>query len=343
MIIIMKPRATEAQQNSVIAEVEKQGFVSHPIFGEHLTVVAVVGPHPGALREYFESLDGVDRVQLIESSYKLVSRAGRDRLQFHVGENIVLGGDELVVMAGPCAVENEEMILASARAAKQAGAKFLRGGAFKPRTSPYAFMGLGEEGLQLLAKAREETGLAVISEVTDPRLVELCAQYCDMLQIGARNMQNFVLLSEAGKAGRPVMLKRGMSATVEDLLNAAEYIAAQGEERILLCERGIRTYETSTRNTLDINAVPVLRKRTHLPICVDPSHACGDRGLVPPLACAAVAVGADALMVEIHPNPTTALSDGAQSLTFEGFAQLMQQLRRVPRYDYPTDCPATAE
>ncbi|MBI2301777.1 MAG: 3-deoxy-7-phosphoheptulonate synthase [Armatimonadetes bacterium] len=334
MIIILHADATNEQKVAVIAEVERQGYRPHPIFGEHLTVVAVVGKHPGALREYFESLDGVDRVVLIDQPYKLVARAERPHLRFTVGRDTVVGGDKLTVIAGPCSVESEEQMTACAEAAKASGAAMLRGGAFKPRTSPYAFMGLGEEGLRIMAAAREATGLPIISEVMDPRQVELCARYLDMLQVGARNMQNFSLLSEVGKAGVPVMLKRGMAATIEDLLNAAEYIAAQGEERILLCERGIRTYETATRNTLDINAVPVLHRQTHLPLCVDPSHAVGVRELVGPVACAAAAAGADALMIEIHPDPATAKSDGAQALTFDMFEKLMRRLDRIPRYDY---------
>lgn len=333
MIIIMKPDASNDQKMAVIAEVEKQGYRPHPIFGEHLTVVAVVGKHPGAMREYFESLEGVDRVVLIDAPYKLVARAERPRLQFHV-RDVVVGGNELVVIAGPCSVESEEQLFACAAAAREAGASLLRGGAFKPRTSPYSFLGLGEQGLQILAAAREEYGLPIVSEVMDPRHVELLARYVDMLQIGARNMQNFNLLSAVGEAGLPVLLKRGLAATIDDLLNAAEYIAAAGEERILLCERGIRTFETATRNTLDINAVPALRELTHLPVCIDPSHAVGYRDLVPPIACAAVAVGADALMIEIHPDPATAVSDGAQSLDLPLFRALMARLAAIPRYDY---------
>ncbi len=333
MIIIMEPGATPEQTAAVITEIENLGFTSHPIYGEHLTVVAVVGKHPGALREHFESLDGVSRVQLIDQSYKLVARAGREGSAFDVG-GVTVGGGELVVIAGPCSVESEEQLMACARAAKAGGARLLRGGAFKPRTSPYSFMGLGERALELLAQAREETGLPVVSEVMDPRRVELLAQYVDMLQIGARNMQNFVLLAEVGQTGLPVMLKRGLAASIDDFLNAAEYIASQGNDRVLMCERGIRTFETTTRNTLDINAVPVLKRLTHLPVAVDPSHAAGERDYVAPLSWAAAAVGADVIMVEIHPTPSTALSDGGQSLDFASFAKLMDGLRGVPRYSY---------
>ncbi len=333
MIVIMEQDASMEQTQAVIAEVTKLGFTPHPIYGDHLNVVAVVGKHPGALREVFESMPGVDHVQLIDQAYKLVARADRAPTQIKVG-SVVIGGDELVVMAGPCSVESEEQILASARAVKAAGGHMLRGGAFKPRSSPYSFMGLGKRGLELLAQAREETGLPIVSEVMDPRRVELVAEYVDMMQIGARNMQNFTLLSEVGQTNLPIMLKRGLSATIDELLNAAEYVAAEGNDRILLCERGIRTYETATRNTLDINAVPVLKKMTHLPIAVDPSHATGERDLVAPMACAAAAAGADALMIEIHPEPGRAMSDGGQSLTFAEFDKLMAVVRQVPRFRY---------
>ncbi len=329
----MESGASPEQTQSVIAEVERQGFTPHPIYGSHLTVVAVVGKHPGQLKEHFESFDGVARVTLIDQPYKLVAHAGRARSVIKVGPALI-GGPRIEVCAGPCAVENEAQILACADAAKAAGATMLRGGAFKPRTSPYSFMGLGEEGLQLLAAARERTGLAIVSEVMDTRQVELVAQYVDMLQIGARNMQNFNLLFEVGQTGKPVLLKRGLAATIDEFLNAAEYIASQGNDQIVLCERGIRTYETATRNTLDINAVPVLKRLTHLPVAVDPSHAVGDRDYVAPLAWAATAAGADALMIEIHPNPPTSVSDGAQSLDLAAFAKLMEGLASLPRYPY---------
>ncbi len=333
MIVILEPGASAEVTTAVIDEVKRLGFTPHPIYGDNLTVVAVVGKHPGALREHFESLDGVARVQLIDQSYKLVARASRPKTSFRVGE-VTIGGPELVVIAGPCAVESEAQIMACAGAVKAAGGHLLRGGAFKPRTSPYSYMGMGEDGLKLLAAAREQTGLPIVSEVMDPRMVALAADYVDMLQIGARNMQNFTLLSEVGRTGLPVMLKRGLSATIDDWLNAAEYIASEGNERILLCERGIRTYETATRNTLDISAVPVLRRMSHLPVLIDPSHAAGEREYIAPLAWAAAAVGADAVMVEIHPRPSTAVSDGAQSLDLVSFQRLMEGLRTVPRYDY---------
>jgi 3-deoxy-7-phosphoheptulonate synthase len=246
----------------------------------------------------------------------------------------VFGGPELVVIAGPCAVENEKQLMTTARAVKAAGAQVLRGGAYKPRTSPYSFQGLGKPALELLAQARAETGLPVITEVTDPRSVELVAEYADILQVGARNMQNYVLLQEVGRASRPVMLKRGLSGTLEELLMAAEYVAMGGDDRILLCERGMRTFERQTRNTLDLSAVPVLKYLSHLPVAVDPSHAAGEWRLVGPLAWAAAATGADAVMVEVHPNPEEALSDGPQALTLPRFAKLMQQLRQIPRYSY---------
>ncbi|MCC7494499.1 MAG: 3-deoxy-7-phosphoheptulonate synthase [Fimbriimonadaceae bacterium] len=333
MIVIMETGASPAQTQAVIAEVERCGFTPHPIIGAHLSVVAVVGKHPGQLKEHFESFDGVAKVQLIDQPYKLVAKAQREPSSFDCGGALV-GGPTITVAAGPCAVENEEQILACAEVVKRSGATMLRGGAFKPRSSPYSFQGMGVEGLQLLAEARRRTGLAIVSEVMDPRNVEVCAEYCDMLQIGARNMQNFALLFEVGKCDRPVFLKRGLAATIDEFLNAAEYIASQGNDKIVLCERGIRTFETATRNTLDINAVPVLKRLTHLPVAIDPSHAVGDRDLVPPITWAAVAAGADMLMLEIHPNPSKAVSDGAQSLDFPAFEKLMAGLDQVPRYAY---------
>ena len=339
MIIIMKANATAEQTQAVIAEVQTKKFVPNPIYGEHLTVVAVVGPHPGEHKEHFEGLPGVDRCVLIDQSYKLVARAGRASLGFTVGDDdpITIGGGALTVIAGPCSVESEEQVLTCARVAKAAGATMLRGGAYKPRTSPYSFQGMGIDGLKILAAARAETGLKVISEFTDASQFDDTLAYVDMIQIGARNMQNFALLAAAGETGKPVMLKRGLAATIEDLLNAAEYIASRGNERILLCERGIRTFETATRNTLDIAAVPVLRKLTHLPICLDPSHASGVREYIPPMAAACVAIGADALMLEIHPDPKVALSDGSQALTFPLFRGLMKLLLAQPRWTYGLD------
>ena len=244
---------------------------------------------------------------------------------------VTIGGPEVIVMAGPCAVENEEQILATARAVKESGAKVLRGGAYKPRTSPYSFQGMREEGLKLLTQARDETGLAVVTEVMDARHIDLVAQYADILQIGSRNMQNFTLLEEVGKCRMPILLKRGMSATIEEFLQAAEYVMKGGNHEVILCERGIRTFEPSTRNTLDLNAVPMLKRHTHLPVVVDPSHGTGHWWMVPWLACAAVAAGADGLLIEVHQNPQEALSDGSQSLSPDGFDSLMRKLRAVAR------------
>lgn len=334
MIIVMQPGATQAEIDRVIAEVNRLGFQSHPIYGAELTVIGVIGRRTAPIMEHLRTLPGVDRIMPVEQPYKLVSRPGRPRPStFRVG-SVLFGGPEVVVIAGPCSVESEEQLMTTARAVKAAGAHILRGGAYKPRTSPYSFQGLGKPALELLAQARAETGLPVITEVTDPRNVELVSEYADILQVGARNMQNYVLLQEVGRSRRPVMLKRGASGTLEELLMAAEYIAMGGDDRILLCERGLRTFEPQTRNTLDLSAVPVLKRLSHLPVAVDPSHAAGDWRLVPPLVWAAVAVGADAVMVEIHPNPEEALSDGPQALTLTRFAKLMQQIRQLPRYPY---------
>ncbi len=264
-------------------------------------------------------------------SYKLVARQTnviKNASEVAVTADCVIGGRSLVVIAGPCAVEGRAMLLETARAVKAAGASLLRGGAFKPRTSPYAFQGLGAQALEMLAEARAETGLPVATEVMDTRQVELVGQYSDLLQVGARNMQNFALLAEVGRSGKPVLLKRGLSATINDLLLAAEYVMAQGNPRVVLCERGIRTFETATRNTLDLSAVPVLKAETHLPVIVDPSHAAGRADIIGPLACAAVAVGADGLIIEVHPDPSTAKSDGPQSLTIPAFERVMETIRR---------------
>ena len=274
-----------------------------------------------------EISEGVDKVVAVTESYKLANK------KFHPEDSVVkvgntaIGPGTLTIMAGPCAIESKEQLLETAYAVKKAGANFLRGGAYKPRTSPYSFQGLEEEGLKYMKEAREATGLSVICEVTSAHAIEAAVKYVDMLQIGARNMQNFELLKEAGKSGIPILLKRGLSATIDEWLNAAEYIMSEGNSNVVLCERGIRTYETATRNTLDISAVPVIRSKSHLPIIVDPSHATGVRAYVAPLAKAAVAAGADGLMIEVHPNPACALSDGPQSLTFDAFEELTRELR----------------
>ena len=295
--------------------------------GDEVTIVGVVGDKSKLHGSNIEISEGVDKIVNVTESYKLVNKKFHpEDSRIPVG-NTFIGPGSVTVMAGPCAIENNRQLMETAVAVKKAGATFLRGGAYKPRTSPYSFQGLEEEGLEYMKEARDATGLNVICEVTSAHAIEAAVKYVDMLQIGARNMQNFELLKEAGKSGVPVLLKRGLSATIDEWLNAAEYIISEGNPNIVLCERGIRTYETSTRNTLDISAVPVIRAKSHLPVIVDPSHATGVRAYVEPLAKAAVAVGADGLMIEVHPCPSCALSDGPQSLTFDQFETLMNDLR----------------
>ncbi|HJC67564.1 MAG: 3-deoxy-7-phosphoheptulonate synthase [Lachnospiraceae bacterium] len=326
MIIIMKPNSSDDQVKRVTDLIESKGLTPHLSKGSQVTIVGVVGDKTKLLHSNVELLDGVDKIVPVTESYKLVNKKFHpDDSKIPVG-NTFIGPGTLTVMAGPCAVESREQLMETAFAVKKTGATFLRGGAYKPRTSPYSFQGLEEEGLKYMKEAREATGLNVICEVTSARAIEAAVRYVDMLQIGARNMQNFELLKEAGKSGLPVLLKRGLSATIDEWLNAAEYIISEGNPNIVLCERGIRTYETSTRNTLDISAVPVIRQKSHLPVIVDPSHATGVRAYVAPLAKAAVAAGADGLMIEVHPCPEKALSDGPQSLTFDAFDQLMKEL-----------------
>ena len=329
MIVIMKRGSTNAQIANVTARIEQLGCRVHISEGEEHTIIGVIGNGRPLDREQIERLDGVERTVPILRPFKLASR------DFHPQDTVVrvngisIGGQQLVVMAGPCAVESRDQLLETARVVKEAGAQILRGGAFKPRSSPYSFQGLGEKGLRLLAEAREETGLAVVTEVMEPQTVPLVTTYADILQIGARNMQNYALLHAVGEAQRPVLLKRGMMSTVEELLMAAEYILSHGNDRLILCERGIRTFEQYTRNTLDISAVPLLKQLSHLPVIVDPSHGTGKWELVEPLSRAAVAAGADGLIIEVHPHPEEALSDGAQSLKPARFAALMQSLRPV--------------
>ncbi len=327
MIIIMKPNASEEAVKKVTNLIETKGLQAHLSKGAEVTIVGVVGDKSMLHGSNIEISEGVDKIVNVTESYKLVNK------KFHPEDSVIsvgnttIGPGNITVMAGPCAIESREQLLETASAVKKAGATFLRGGAYKPRTSPYSFQGLEEEGLKYMKEAREMTGLNVICEVTSAHAIEAAVKYVDMLQIGARNMQNFELLKEAGKSKVPVLLKRGLSATIDEWLNAAEYIISEGNSNIVLCERGIRTYETSTRNTLDISAVPVIRAKSHLPIIVDPSHATGVRAYVEPLAKSAVAVGADGLMIEVHPCPACALSDGPQSLTFEQFHTLMEDLR----------------
>ena len=329
MIVVMKQSATRGQIANVTARIEQLGCRVHLSEGEERTIIGIIGNGRPLDREQLARLAGVERTVPILRPFKLSSR------DFHPQDTVVsinglaVGGKQLTVMAGPCAVESREQLLETAQIVKDAGAHMLRGGAYKPRTSPYSFQGLGEEGLRLLAAARQETGLPVVTEVIDPQQVPLVTTYADVLQIGARNMQNYALLHAVGEAQRPVLLKRGMMSTVEELLMAAEYILSHGNDRVILCERGIRTFEQYTRNTLDISAVPVLKQLCHLPVIVDPSHGSGKWELVEPLSRAAVAAGADGLMIEVHPHPDQALSDGAQSLKPARFAELMQNLQPI--------------
>ncbi len=328
MLIITRPSVSDSELAQVCERVEALGLTAHVIRGAQRTVVACVGDDNQLSEVPLLALPGIESVTPVLRPYKLASREaapGPGATLISAG-TAAFGGRDIAVIAGPCSVEGREMLLRSARSVRDAGAVMLRGGAFKPRTSPYAFQGVGAEGLQLLAEARAATGLPVVTEVMDTRQVELVARHADMLQVGARNMQNFALLAEVGRSARPVLLKRGLSATITELLMAAEYVMAAGNPDVVLCERGIRTFEPSTRNTLDIAAIPVLKAETHLPIIVDPSHAGGQRRLVLPLACAAVAAGADGLMIEVHPQPDAARSDGEQSLDFAEFAALMRQL-----------------
>lgn len=329
MIVVMRRGATPEQVAAVRQRLEALGFGVHVSEGVERTVLGVIGDRTREAGMGLELLPGVERVVPILKPYKLASRDFRPEPTVVEVAGVRFGAGDPVIIAGPCSVEGPEQILAAARAVRAAGAHMLRGGAFKPRTSPYSFQGLGEQGLALLAEARAETGLPVVTEVLSPDAVPVVARYADMLQVGARNMQNYPLLRELGRAGLPVLLKRGPGATVEEWLMAAEYLLAEGNPRVVLCERGIRTFETATRFTLDLNAVPLVKELSHLPVIVDPSHGTGRWTLVTPMARAAVAAGADGIMVEVHPDPAQALSDGAQSLTPERFAALVRQVREV--------------
>ncbi|MDO5520093.1 MAG: 3-deoxy-7-phosphoheptulonate synthase [bacterium] len=329
MIIVMKPGASEASIKNVKQIVESKGLETHISSGQEVTVIGVIGDKSKLEQGNIEIAPEVDKIVPVTESYKLSNRKFHpESSKIKVG-NTIIGGDEFTIMSGPCSVESEEQILQTAFAIKKAGAQILRGGAYKPRTSPYAFQGLEERGLQLMKEAKDATGLNIVCEVTSLEAIESAVKYVDMLQIGTRNMQNFYLLKEAGKTGLPILLKRGMAATIDEWLNAAEYIMAEGNPNVVLCERGIRTFETATRNTLDLSAVPVIKQKSHLPIIVDPSHATGVRDYVAPLSKAALAVGADGLMIESHPDPKTALSDGPQSLTFDQFEELMGELKTI--------------
>jgi 3-deoxy-7-phosphoheptulonate synthase len=331
MMIIMNMDASPEQIDCVIQRVHANGFQTHISRGEERTIIGVVGNNPINTREQFLYMPGIDRIVQISRPYKIASREFIPENTVFPLDGVQIGAEEVVIIAGPCAVENRSQLMEIAQAIREAGGHALRGGAFKPRSSPYSFQGLGEEGLELLAEARALTGLPVVTEVMAPEQVPLVTRYVDVLQIGARNMQNFALLHAAGESQHPVLLKRGNAATVEELLMAAEYILSHGNRRVILCERGIRTFETATRNTTDINAIPVLKALTHLPVVLDPSHSTGHWEYVLPIARAGVAAGADGLIVEVHTNPAEALSDGAQSLKPERFALLVKQVQAIAK------------
>jgi 3-deoxy-7-phosphoheptulonate synthase len=329
MMIIMRSDATQEQIASVVERVERNNLRAHLSRGTERTVIGAIGNGRRVEADQFIQLPGVFQVLPISRPYKIASREfSTDNTVFPL-DGVMMGSEEVVIIAGPCSVESRSQILETAWAVKEAGARALRGGAFKPRTSPYSFQGMGEEGLELLAEARAETGLPVVTEAMSPEQVPLVAKYADVIQIGARNMQNYALLHAAGESQHPVLLKRGMSATVEELLMAAEYILSHGNRRVILCERGIRTFETTTRNTTDINAIPVLKSLTHLPVILDPSHSTGHWEFVNAVARAGIAAGADGLIVEVHPNPAEAHSDGGQSLKPERFAEMVVQIRAI--------------
>jgi 3-deoxy-7-phosphoheptulonate synthase len=329
MIIVMKHQATPEQIRCVVGQIETQGFHAHLSQGTERTIIGVVGDDRPLENDFFELLEGVEKVVRILQPFKLASR------DFHPENTVIevrgvpVGGEAIAVIAGPCAVESRNQLLETAQAVKEAGAALLRGGAYKPRTSPYAFQGLGEDGLELLAEAREVTGLPIVTEVMSPEAVPTVGKYADVFQIGARNMQNYALLHAVGRTRTPVLLKRGMMSTVQEWLMSAEYVLSGGNRQVMLCERGIRTFETATRNTLDINAIPLLKGWTHLPVFADPSHGTGKWDLVAGTAKGCIAAGADGLLIEVHPHPELALSDGAQSLKPERFAELMADLRRL--------------
>jgi 3-deoxy-7-phosphoheptulonate synthase len=331
MIVVMKAGSSHAEISKVTKRIEDFGLKAHISEGVDHTVIGVLGKVFSELRDALELLPGVEQVLLVSKPYKLASREFHPRDTIVEVKGVAIGGNEIVVMAGPCAIEIEEQLLTTAQAVKAAGATVLRGGAFKPRTSPYDFRGLGETGLKILAAVGKENKMPVITEVMSPDQVDLVAKYADILQIGARNMQNFTLLDEVGKTKKPVLLKRGLSSTIQEWLLAAEYILSQENEQVILCERGIRTFETYTRNTMDISSIPIIEKVSHLPIIADPSHATGKWYLVPPLALAAIAAGADGLLIEVHPNPDLALADGPQSLNFDTFHLLMSQLLPIAK------------
>ena len=331
MIVVMKPNATEEMVQAMVKRVEEMGLKAHVIVGEERTVIAAAGIKRDGHQAELESCEEVEKIVPIVASYKVASKETKPEPTIVKTHDLQIGGSHVGVIAGPCSVESEEQILQVARQVKAAGATGLRGGAFKPRTSPYSFQGMKEEGLKLLALAREETGLAIVTEVMTPEHVDMLCQYADVLQIGARNMQNYHLLQAVGETRIPVLLKRGPSASIEEFLLAAEYILDQGNQQVMLCERGIRTFETHTRFTLPLATVPYLHERTHLPVVIDPSHGTGIASLVPPMCAAAIAAGCDGLILEVHPDPSRAVSDGAQSLTPEVFADTMETCRKVAK------------
>lgn len=331
MIIVLRPDATESQIKHIVERVKSLGLKPMISKGIERTIIGVIGEEDIIRIQPLEIFPGVEKVMPILAPYKLVSREFKPEHSVINVSGVKVGGKKVVVMAGPCSVENREVLIQIAKSVKRSGASILRGGAFKPRTSPYSFQGLGEEGLRYLKEAREKTGLPIITEVMDIRELPLIERYVDVLQIGARNMQNFNLLKEVGLSKKPVLLKRGMSSTIKELLMSAEYILSNGNFNVILCERGIRTFEEETRFTLDLSAIPVLKKKTHLPVIVDPSHGTGQWGYVPPMAKAAVAAGADGLLIEVHPKPEEALSDGLQSLLPENFDKLMKELKVIAK------------
>jgi len=331
MIIVLKPGTTDQQRAHVVDKIKEAGLTPHLLIGEERTVIAVIGDERALQKQPLSALPGVEKALPILTPYKLVSREfKKDDTVIDVG-GVQIGGKKIVVMAGPCSVEKNDLLTSIAGEVKDAGAAILRGGAFKPRTSPYSFQGLGEEGLEYLSEAKRKTGLPIITELMDPRDIPMMSQHADILQIGARNMQNFRLLSEVGKQNKPVMLKRGLSGTIKELLLSAEYILSEGNAQVILCERGIRTFETQTRNTLDLSAVPVLKQLSHLPVIVDPSHAVGKTHLVAPMAKAAIAAGADGLMIEVHSNPAEAFCDGDQAMLPKDFKQLLAELAAIAK------------
>jgi len=329
VIIVMNGKTDNSNIEKVVKKLNELGHEVHISRGERRVILGVIGEVENLVSVPFYAYKGVEEIIRILKPYKLASREFMDSNTTIKVKDITIGGKEVIVMAGPCVVENEQQIFKTARQVKALGAKILRGGAFKPRTSPYSFQGLGEEGLKLLAQVGKEIGLAVVTEVMSDNQIDLVAKYTDIFQVGARNMQNFALLKELGKTKKPILLKRGMSATLEELLLSAEYILSQGNYEVILCERGIRTFENYTRNTLDLSAVPALKELSHLPVIVDPSHATGKWRLVSPMAKAAIAAGADGLLIEVHPEPKNSLSDGAQTLNFDKFTQLMKELRPI--------------